>query len=91
MVRSAFDVKLELRARLETLKKGGEGAQGGQGLPSRRGGGVEEEWGMDMDVEEEVESCKKLDEQKKKLQGELREIENSRVCRRRFRKASRVT
>ena len=34
----------ELRARLETLKKGGEGAQGGQGLPSRRGVGVEEEW-----------------------------------------------
>ena len=31
--------------------------------------------GMDMDVEEEVESRKKLDEQKRKLQKELREIE----------------
>ena len=52
---------------------------------------MEDEWGMDMDVEEEVESCKKLDEQKKKLHRELREIENSRVSRKRFRKASRVT
>ena len=30
---------------------------------------------MDMDVEEEIESRKKLDEQKRKLQKELREIE----------------
>ena len=68
----------ELRARIEVLeKKGGEGAQGGQGFLSRRESGMEEEWGMDMDVEEdEIESRKKLDEQKRKLQEELREIEN---------------
>ena len=66
----------ELRARIEALeKKGGEGAQGGQGLPSRGESGMEEEWRMDMDFEEEVESRKKLDEQKRKLQKGLREIE----------------
>ena len=37
---------------------------------------MEEEWRMDMDVEEEVGSRKKLDEQKRKFQKELREIEN---------------
>ena len=38
-----------------------EGAQGGQGLPSRRESGMEEEWGMDMDVEEEeIESRRKV-------------------------------
>ena len=35
-----------------------------------------EEWGMDMDVVDEVQSRKKLDEQTRKLQKELREIEN---------------
>ena len=30
---------------------------------------------MDVDVEDEIESRKKLDEQKRKLQRELREIE----------------
>ena len=65
----------ELRARMEALeKKGGEGAQGGQGLPSRRESCMEEEWRMDMDVEDEIESRTKLDEQKKKLLRELREI-----------------
>ena len=35
----------ELWARIEALEnKGGEGAQGGQGLPSRRESGMEEEW-----------------------------------------------
>ena len=58
----------ELRARLEALeKKGGEGVQGGQGLPSMGGSGLEEQWGMDVDVEDEIESRKKLDEQKRKL------------------------
>ena len=50
----------ELRAIEALEKKGGEGAQGGQGLPSRRESGMEEEWGMDMDVEEEVESRTKV-------------------------------
>ena len=36
---------------------------------------MEEEWRTDMDLEDEVESRKKLDEQKRKLQKELREIE----------------
>ena len=30
---------------------------------------MEEEWRMDMDVEEEVESRKKLDEQEKEVAG----------------------
>ena len=50
-------------------KKEGEG----QSLPARRESGMAEEWGTDMDLEDEVESCKKLDEQKRKLQKELRD------------------
>ena len=62
----------ELRARLEALeKKEGEGDQGGQGFPSRRESGLEEAWGAEMDLEDEAESRKKLDEIKKKLQKEL--------------------
>ena len=34
---------------------------------------MEEEWGMEMDLEDEVKSRKKLDEQRRKLQKELRE------------------
>ena len=52
-------------------KKGGEGAQGGQGFPLRRESGMEEEWRMEMYLEDEVESRRKLDEQKRKLQKEL--------------------
>ena len=71
-----FGAENEPRARIEALeKKGGEGALGGQGIPSSRERGMEEAWGMDMDVEEEIESRKKLDEQKRKFQKELREIE----------------
>ena len=63
-------------ARIEALeKKEGEGVQGGQGLPSRRESGLEEGWGVEMDLEDEVESRKKLDEQTRKLQKELRDIE----------------
>ena len=36
---------------------------------------MEEEWRMHMDVEDEIESRTKMDEQKKKLQKELGEIE----------------
>ena len=44
------------------------------GRPSlRRESGMEEEWGLD--VEDEIESRKKLDEQRKKLQKDLREVE----------------
>ena len=52
-------------------QSGGE-EQGGQGLPPRRERGMEEVCGMD--VEDEIESRKKLDEQKRKLQ-ELRDVE----------------
>ena len=62
-------------------RKEGEGVQGWQGLPSRRDSGLEEEWSLEMDLEDEAESRKKLDEQKRKLI----------VCRKSFRKASRVT
>ena len=55
---------MELRARIEALEKKGEES------------GMAEEWRTDMDVEEEIESRKKLDEQKRKLQKELPEIEN---------------
>ena len=73
MVHGLFDVERGGRQKVQTF--GGEGAQGGQGLPCRRESGLEEEWRMDMDVEEEIESRKKLDEQKRKLQKELLEIE----------------
>ena len=56
-------------------KKEGEGVQGGQGLPSRRESDLEEVWGMEMDLEGEVESRKKLDEQRRKLQKEQRDVE----------------
>ena len=52
----------------------------GRGLPSRGESGMEEEWEMDMDVEDEIESRKKLDEQKRKLQKELREIDKQLWC-----------
>ena len=53
---------------------------------------MEEAWRMDMDVEEEIESRKKLDEQKKgSCRRSCEKLKNSRVCRKRFRKASKVT
>ena len=80
----------ELRAKAEHCQKqNGEGVQGGQGLPPRRKIGMEEEWGMDF--EGEIESRKKLDEQWKKLQKDLRDVQkNSRVCRKRFRNAPKL-
>ena len=65
-----------VRARLEALeKKEGEGVQGGQGLPLKS----ESEPGRRV-VEDEAESRKKLDDQKKKIQKELRDIEKVLVC-----------
>ena len=43
-----------------------------QGEPTRRESGLEEDWKMEVD--EEVDSKKKLDEQRKRLQKQLREI-----------------
>ena len=64
----------ELRPQIEHYRKqrGGE-AQGGQGLPPRNESGMEEQWRMDF--EDEIESRKKLNEQRKKLQKELRDVE----------------
>ena len=63
----------ELRAKVEHYQKqNGEGAQGGQGIPPSRESGLEEEWTMDF--EDEIESRKMLDEQKKKLQKYLRDV-----------------
>ena len=36
---------------------------------------MEEEWREDMDIEDETESRQKLDEHKKKLQKELRDVD----------------
>ena len=46
---------------------------------------------MDMDLEEEIESRKKLDEQKNSCRRSCEKLKNSRVLCRRLRKASRVT
>ena len=60
-------------SRLEEKQIGGE-EQGRQGLPPRRESGLEEVWGLE--AEDEIESRKKLDAQRKKLQKELRDVEN---------------
>ena len=64
----------ELRARIDALEKK-EGVQGGPSIPSGEGGDSEDVWGEFMEVEDETESRKKLDEQKKKLQKELRDVD----------------
>ena len=66
----------EFRARIEALeRKEGEGVQGGARTSiqekKRLGGRV----GMEMDLEDDVESREKLDEQRRTLQKELRDIE----------------
>ena len=49
----------ELRARIDALeKKGGDGVKGGQSIPSRKEGDLEDVWGEDMDMEDETESRK---------------------------------
>ena len=65
-----------LRARIDALeKKGGEGAQGGQSILQ----GKKEIWKMcgeeDLDIEDVTESRRKLDEEKRKLQKELLDVE----------------
>ena len=65
----------ELRVQVEQLRKHqrGEVGQEGQGDPARRESGFEEDW--DMDCEEEVENKKNLDEQRKRLQKQLRDLD----------------
>ena len=64
-----------LRAQVEQLQRQQrvEKVQGVQGESTRRESGLEEDW--NMEVAEEVDNKKKLDEQRKRLQKELREIE----------------
>ena len=47
--------------------------QGAQGDSTRRECGFEEDWNMEVD--EEVDNKKKLDERRKRLQKQLREID----------------
>ena len=52
-----------------------EGAQGGPSIPSRGGGKSEDVWVEFTEVEDEAESRRKLNELKKKLQKELRDVD----------------
>ena len=82
MVYGLFDVKrrgrqkvhMFCRQKIRSFGEEGRRSQGGQGLPSRRESGMVEGWDTGMDVEE-IQSRKKLDEQNRKLQKELRDIE----------------
>ena len=49
--------------------------QGGPSNPSKEGGDSDDVWREFMEVEDETESRKKQDEQKKKLQKELRDVD----------------
>ena len=52
-----------------------EGVQGGPSIPSGEGGDSEDVWGDCMEVEDEAGSRRKLDEQKKKLQKDIRDVD----------------
>ena len=69
-----MDIK-KLRAQVEQLQRqqGVDKVQGVQGESTRRESGLEEDW--NMEVAEEVDNKKNLDEQRKRLQKQLREIE----------------
>ena len=67
----------ELRARLEALEKEGEAVPRGARAfhQGERESGLEEEWSMELDLEDEVESRKKLDETKEESsRRKLRDI-----------------
>ena len=51
----------ELRARIDAMEKK-EGVQGGPSIPAEEGGDSEDVWRDCMEVEDEAESRKKLDE-----------------------------
>ena len=63
----------ELRARIEAMGKK-EGAQNGSGI-SFEEGHSEEVWRDCMEVEDDAECRRKLDEPRKKMQRELQEVE----------------
>ena len=69
----------ELRARIDAMEKK-EGVQGGPSITSKGGGDSEDVRGEFMDVEDEAESRKKLDERKRKLQKELRDVDRLSSC-----------
>ena len=56
-------------------RRKGKEPKEGKDFHTGRESGLEGEWGTDMDLEDQVESRKKLDEQKRKLQKELRDID----------------
>ena len=64
----------ELRARIDAMEKK-EGVHGGPSILSKEGGDSEDVWREFMEVEDETERRKKLHDQKKKLQKELRDVD----------------
>ena len=64
----------ELKARFDAMGKN-EGVQNGPGISFKKEGNLEEVWGDCMEVEDEDECRGKLDEKRKKIQEELREVE----------------
>ena len=64
----------ELRARIDALEMK-EGVQGGPSILSREGGESEGVWRESVEVEDEAESRRKLDEQTKKLHKEVRDVD----------------
>ena len=76
---SQDDESKELRTQFERLRRQSRDAgQDGSSGPVRKERGVEED--RSMDVVDEADSRKKSDEQRKRLQRQLREIENSTMC-----------
>ena len=68
----------ELRARIQALeKKGGEGAQGGQGLTSRGESGMEEEWGMTWTLRRRSRAAKSWMSKKGSCRRSCEELKNS--------------
>ena len=61
------------KARIDAMEKK-EGVEGEPSIPFKEGGDSEDVWGDCMEVEDEAESRKKLDEPRKKMQKELREV-----------------
>ena len=64
----------ELSARVDAMEKK-VGVQGRPSVPFQEGGDSEDVWRDCMEVEDEAESRKKLDDQRKKMQKELREVD----------------
>ena len=72
-------------------RKEGEEPKEGKAFHPGDKSGMEEECGMDMDVEDEIESRKKLVSRTGSCRRSCEKLKNSRVCRKMFRKASSVT